>query len=182
MANPFASDSSVIYINGGSIYINAAGDGIDSNGDVYMTGGTVMVDGPVNDANSAFDHNGTALISGGTIVASGSSGMIENFSSSSMQNVILVYFNKTLDADRKITVTDSTGTDILSFTNAKSTSCAIISTPAFKSGETYSFSVDGVQFCDITVSDTLSSNGSLSEGFGGFGGFGGPGGFKGGRR
>ncbi|NNL71270.1 MAG: carbohydrate-binding domain-containing protein, partial [Acidimicrobiia bacterium] len=34
-----------LYINGGTISIDAYGDGIDSNGYVVMTGGTVTIDG-----------------------------------------------------------------------------------------------------------------------------------------
>ena len=117
-----------------------------------------MVDGPVNNGNSAFDHNGTALISGGTIVASGSSGMIENFSSDSPQNVLLVYFGKTLEAGRIISLTNSDGSDVLSFTNAKSTECAIISTPALKEGSSYTLSIDDEKAFDITVTGTLSHN------------------------
>ena len=158
MAGPFAADSSTLFITGGSVYINSGGDGIDSNGNIYMTGGTVMVDGPVNNGNSAFDHNGTALISGGTIVASGSSGMIENFSSDSPQNVLLVYFGKTLEAGRIISLTNSDGSDVLSFTNAKSTECAIISTPALKEGSSYTLSIDDEKAFDITVTGTLSHN------------------------
>lgn len=40
-----ADESCVLTINGGTVTINAGGDGIDSNGYFYMNGGTVYVEG-----------------------------------------------------------------------------------------------------------------------------------------
>ena len=58
-----------VEINGGSINITmSAGDtdGIDSNGDIIVNGGTVSVSG-----NSTFDYDGTARFNGGTIFCNG---------------------------------------------------------------------------------------------------------------
>lgn len=41
-----ADESCVLTINGGTVTINADGDGIDSNGYFYINGGTVYVEGP----------------------------------------------------------------------------------------------------------------------------------------
>ena len=58
-----------VEINGGDITIAmGAGDtdGVDSNGDILVNGGTVAVAG-----NSAFDYNGTGTITGGTVIVNG---------------------------------------------------------------------------------------------------------------
>ena len=58
-----------VEINGGDITIAmGAGDtdGVDSNGDILINGGTVSVTG-----NSAFDYNGTGTITGGTVIVNG---------------------------------------------------------------------------------------------------------------
>ncbi len=58
-----------VEINGGDITISMGQgdtDGIDSNGDIYVTGGTVNVTG-----NSSFDYDGTATWTGGTIIVNG---------------------------------------------------------------------------------------------------------------
>ena len=58
-----------IEINGGSITIvMGAGDtdGVDSNGNILINGGTIDVSG-----NSAFDYDGTAQYNGGTIIVNG---------------------------------------------------------------------------------------------------------------
>ena len=41
-------------------------DGIDSNGNIIVNGGTISVTG-----NSTFDYDGTAQYNGGTIIANG---------------------------------------------------------------------------------------------------------------
>ncbi len=58
-----------VEINGGDITVAmGAGDtdGIDSNGNIIMNGGTVTVTG-----NSTFDYDGAAQYNGGTIIANG---------------------------------------------------------------------------------------------------------------
>ena len=58
-----------VEINGGDIAIvMGAGDtdGVDSNGDIIVNGGTISVSG-----NSTFDYDGTAQYTGGTILANG---------------------------------------------------------------------------------------------------------------
>ena len=58
-----------VEINGGSITITMGSgdtDGIDSNGNIIMNGGTVNVTG-----NSSFDYDGTARFNGGTIIVNG---------------------------------------------------------------------------------------------------------------
>lgn len=63
----------------------AGGDGIDSNGDLNVSGGEIYVSGPTSDGDSALYYDGAATITGGTIVASGYSGMAQNFGSDSTQ-------------------------------------------------------------------------------------------------
>ena len=72
-----------IKITGGTLEVDAEGDGLDSNGSIFLSGGTVYVNGPVSDGDGALDYNGGADITGGTIIAVGSSGMAQGFSDSS---------------------------------------------------------------------------------------------------
>ncbi len=58
-----------IIFNGGETTVAVGAgdtDGVDSNGDIIINGGTVSVTG-----NSAFDYDGTAAYNGGTIIVNG---------------------------------------------------------------------------------------------------------------
>ena len=63
----------------------AGGVGIDSNGDLNVSGGEIYVSGPTSDGDSTLDYDGAATVTGGTIVAAGYSGMAQNFGSDSTQ-------------------------------------------------------------------------------------------------
>lgn len=47
-----------ITVTGGDLTINAEGDGLDSNGNASITGGNVVVNGPISDGNGTLDVNG----------------------------------------------------------------------------------------------------------------------------
>lgn len=131
-----AHDYNFIVINGGTINVNADGDGIDSNGDLIVTGGTIYVSGPTNGGNGALDYAGNAAISGGTIVAVGASGMAQNFGSDSTQGCMLVTVaESTLTGD--LTLTDSDGNVIVSYSPEKAYNSVVISSPDIKKGATY---------------------------------------------
>lgn len=131
-----ATDYNLIQISGGKIYINANGDGIDSNGNLTVTGGEIYVDGPTSGGDGALDCSGTALISGGTVIAVGSNGMAENFDSSSAQgSMITTVSDSMITGD--ITLTDSEGNTIVSYSPSKEYSSVAISCVDLKEGETY---------------------------------------------
>lgn len=76
----------MVYIKGGKTYIEAYGDGFDSNGSAEMTGGIVIVNGPTNSSNGVFDI-GDASGSyfnhiGGTLIGVGTNGMTITINSS----------------------------------------------------------------------------------------------------
>jgi hypothetical protein len=60
-----------VYIKGGYIYLECTNaDGFDSNGAVYLSGGTVIVNGPVSGANGILDY-GTFTTTGGPLSGQG---------------------------------------------------------------------------------------------------------------
>lgn len=134
----FSSDGvSSIVISGGTLYVNAEGDGIDSNGDLAVSDGVIVVSGPTNSGNGALDYNGTATITGGTVIAAGAAGMAENFGASSTQASVLVSLS---GGAGTITVKDSQGNVILSGTVEKNYSTVVISSPDLTVGQTYTVS------------------------------------------
>lgn len=171
----FSSDGvSSILISGGTLIINADGDGIDSNGDLTVTGGSILVSGPTNSGNGALDCAGTAAITGGTLIAAGAVGMAENFDSGSAQVSLLVNLS---GAAGTVTVTDENGNTVLSGDVEKQYQCVVISSPDLKAGETYTVS-NGSASTQVTVTSTVMGGGNS---FGGWQNPGGRGGFGGGR-
>ncbi|MDR0963767.1 MAG: carbohydrate-binding domain-containing protein [Clostridium sp.] len=164
------STSSYLRFVGGTVYLDASGDGLDSNGYLYVEGGNVYVSGPTNSGNGALDYGIEAKITGGTVVAIGAMGMAQNFSDSSTQCAFLVNFNGNVAGGEKLTLTDASGTDILSFTPSKNYQCAVISSPDLVKGDTYTVTA-GSYSTDITLEDTITGGGMMG-GPGSGGGFG----------
>ena len=131
-------ESCSLTISGGDISIDAGGDGIDSNGYFYMTGGNVFVAGPESNGDSALDYGISASISGGTFLSTGYSGMAQSFSDDSEQCSYMVKLDTMIEADSStLTLTGAEGVVLLSHTTNKSYNCVIVSCPELTSGATY---------------------------------------------
>ena len=133
-----ADESCSLTISGGDISIDAGGDGIDSNGYFYMTGGNVFVAGPESNGDSALDYGISARISGGTFLSTGYSGMAQSFSDDSEQCSYMIKLDTMVDANSStLTLTGAEGVVLLSHTTNKSYNCVIVSCPELTSGATY---------------------------------------------
>ena len=130
-----------ITITGGTVTVNAAGDGVDSNGSLTVTGGFTVVYGPTDSANGPIDYTSEFLMNGGTFAAMGSSGMAQDISSGSTQARTFVRASGSSGSTVKIT--DSTGKTVFETTSPKSYSCILVSTPEMVAGEEYSFYFNG---------------------------------------
>lgn len=141
-----STDEMWMEINGGYIHVLAGGDGIDSNGDITVNGGEVYIDGPSDNGNSAIDYGdrSACYVNGGTVVAIGSSGMAEDISDDSDQQVMLVKLDSQKEAG-EVTLTDSDGNEIITYTALKVYDCVIISTKDLEAGQTYTLTTSGTQ-------------------------------------
>lgn len=151
-----------IEINGGTSYVNANGDGIDSNGDIKMSDGTLIVNGPTDNGNAALDYDGTFTMNGGIFAASGSSGMAMSASDSSAQAALSLYFNETQKAGTLIHLKNTAGETIISFAPEKDFSHIAISSPKLKVGETITLSTGGND--SGTAKNGLYGDGNYSNG------------------
>lgn len=124
-----------VSINGGSIVVCAGGDGIDSNGDLYVTGGETYVFGPTSDGDGSLDFPGTGTISGGVVVCAGSAGMAQNFSDSSAQGSLLL--SASGEEGDEISLTDADGAELAACTARRSYSCVLVSAPGIAAGSEY---------------------------------------------
>ncbi len=132
------SDGSVV-ISGGTVYINASGDGIDANGTLEISGGHTTVLGPTQGDTATLDYDVSATISGGTFIGTGAAGMAQTFSDPK-QGVIAVSVGSQA-AGTEITLTDTDGKILVAYAPELSYQVVILSTPEILSGETYTITV-----------------------------------------
>lgn len=159
---PGSNASSDVYINisGGYITVNASGDGVDSNGNIDISGGVILVSGPASDGNSALDCDGTATVTGGTAIFCGSAGMAETFSDSSSQPSLMYTLDSAAAAGKSVALVNSEGKVIASFVPSKQYINIVISSPYLAVGSSYTLSVGGtVSGCD---KNGYTDNGSIS--------------------
>ena len=149
------SNKGVLTITGGEVALNANGDGLDSNGSVNMTGGTVYVDGPTANNNGALDYDGSFTISGGTLVASGSSGMAQAPNTNSQPSILMNY-NSAQAAGSTITLKDKDGTIVVTYTPLKQYNSAAISSPKLSVGSNYTLYSGNTKIVDFTLSNSLT--------------------------
>lgn len=129
-------DSSLyIRISGGITHVNADGDGFDSNGNIFVTGGEVYIAGPENNGNGALDFAIEAHITGGIFVATGASGMAQNFTYAENQGAILVNVQEM--ANEKVVLKDSKENEVLVFETDKLFNSVLISCPEITDGNSY---------------------------------------------
>lgn len=158
-----ASDDKVnnhIIISGGNIFVNAEGDGVDSNGAIYMTGGSLTIFGPTTDANSALDADGGIFVNGGCLFAVGPLGMSEVPSSNSKQNVLFYAQNQKINASTIISLQDENGQEILTLTTKKDIQSIIISCPSLVKGKTFNLFANTDNLCTFTVNEVITSVGT----------------------
>ena len=157
-----SEETPVITINAGMIYIDAEGDGIDSNGSVYINGGDITVNGSSNGGNSAIDYGlenrGECAVSGGKIVATGYSNMAETFdSAASKQCSILYVFETDVPVGTDITIADESGKSGISYTTVKKCDSVIFSSQELELNKKYMVTA-GEQSGTIDITENAVSN------------------------
>lgn len=170
------SEDVQLNINGGSVYVDADGDGLDSNGDITISGGSVIVDGPSNGGNGALDSNNKITVTGGTLIAAGSSQMAEVPDNTSTQYTVSATFDSVQQAGTSVKLTDENGNKIIDFTSAKTFDNIIISSPDIIKNKTYTFYLNDEESESFTADEIISTIGKQSAMGGMGGGFGGHGG------
>jgi len=130
-------------LSGGTYVIDADSDGVDVNGSMTVTGGTLVISGTEDGANGALDVDNTFTVTGGTLAANGTSTMAVAPGDTSTQASLAMTLSGTAPAGTLITITDADGTQIASFTTAKSSDSFVFSSDEIESGADYTISVGG---------------------------------------
>ncbi|MDK7677635.1 carbohydrate-binding domain-containing protein [Rothia aeria] len=154
-----------INISGGTVVVNAEGDGIDSNGTATFSGGTVTVNGPTAGGNNALDSNGDLLLNGGTVTAGSTADMFEAPSSASTSGYLKITDSSALTQGSTIQVTDSSGTVVANYKITKSgVQLVLVSNKNIVKGQSYTVSVTSgsVDAASTTAASGASELGSFT--------------------
>lgn len=135
-----ASSGGSIAISGGTLTIQASGDGLDANGTIEITGGTTVVAGPTSGDTAVLDYDTSAAIAGGTFLGTGAAGMAQTFRSAE-QGVVTERVSG--EAGEEIVLADAGGTALLTLSPALDFQFIVLSSPDLVSGETYTLTVGG---------------------------------------
>ena len=142
---------------GGYTVFNAGGDGIDSNGNIDVTGGVVIVYGPTDSMNGPIDSgdgNYGVTISGGLLLAVGSSGMAESAENNGQAVLAASWRSGGLSAGATVGVVDKDGKVLAAFELPKAIQSIVFSCPELVSGQTYSI-VGGGTFTGDAVDGVI---------------------------
>lgn len=154
-----------INITGGTVTVNANGDGIDSNGTATLSGGTLIVNGPFTGGNASLDTNGDLLLNGATVAAGNSGDMFEAPSTSSTSGYVKISNVSNLSAGTTVQVTDSSGNVVANYkvTNS-STALILVSSSKITKGESYTVytTTDSVDASSTTLASNVTSLGSFT--------------------
>lgn len=161
-----ALENAYLNIKGGSITVDAGGDGLDSNGSIYLTSGNVIIYGPTNDGNGSLDYDGEFRISGGSLIAIGSAGMAQSPSTESTQCSVSITLDSTVDANKEVSLKDKDGNVIISFITKKQAQNIIISSPEIKHVSNYELYVENKLEKEFTTTGIITNIGNRSFGGG----------------
>lgn len=154
-----------INITGGTVTVNANGDGIDSNGTATLSGGTVIVNGPFTGGNASLDTNGDLLLNGTTVAAGNSGDMFEAPSTSSTSGYVKISNVSNLSAGTTVQVADSSGNVVANYkvTNSN-TALILVSSSKITKGESYTVytTTDSVDASSATLASNATSLGSFT--------------------
>ena len=151
-----------INISGGTVTVNAEGDGIDSNGTATFSGGTVTVNGPVAGGNNALDSNGDLLLNGGTVTAGSTADMFEAPSSASTSGYLKITDSSALTQGSTVQVTDSSGTVVANYKITMSgVQLVLVSNKNIVKGQSYTVSVTSGS---VDAASTIAASGASELG------------------
>ena len=154
-----------INITGGTVTVNANGDGIDSNGTATLSGGTLIVNGPFTGGNASLDTNGDLLLNGATVTAGNSGDMFEAPATSSTSGYVKISNVSSLSAGTTVQVADSSGNVVANYkvTNS-STALILVSSSKITKGQSYTVytTTDSVDASSTTLASNATSLGSFT--------------------
>lgn len=151
--NACRESESVITINGGTVIVNILndadeGDGIDSNGYIYINGGTVYAFSHPGSDNGLASDLGT-YINGGTVFTTGS--MYEEIKTTNDTQIVQINLSNEANAGESIVIVDENNNVIFAFKSDRKISTVVYSSSDL-TGQTYSV------YSGTNISETVDDN------------------------
>ncbi len=171
MRGGMSAASGSLTISGGTVVANASGDGLDSNGNISITGGLVCVWAQTNGGEGTIDFNGTGSISGGTLIVATNQGSMFGGGALSGQSMMTVSLTKAYSAGAEVVLRDASDSALAAFTPEGAYSVLMISSDRLGDGDAFSVTCGGAE----AYSGSMTNNSGTADGWGGpQGGWGGP--------
>ena len=158
-----SNDGSCLYVTGGTLIASATnGDAIDSNGNLEISGGITIANGPLSGVEEAVDFNGTFKMTGGLFIGAGSnSNMTKAMSSSSTQANMYISSSAAISSSSFLHIQNASGTDVLTFKSKNGGYKFLFSSPALTKGTSYSIYTGG-SYSGGTSGNGLYTGGTYS--------------------
>ncbi|MGC3979414.1 MAG: carbohydrate-binding domain-containing protein [Paludibacteraceae bacterium] len=139
-----SNDGSCLYIISGTLIANCtSGDAIDSNGNIVMSGGLAIANGPSSGVEEAVDFNGSFNMNGGTFIGAGSnSNMTKAMSSTSTQPNMYVSSSSIISSSTFINIRIGTS-DVITFKPKNGGYKFLFSSPSMTKGASYTIYTGG---------------------------------------
>ena len=158
------NDGSILDINGGYVHIEApSGDGIDSNGNLTIAGGTLLVHGPPGFPEVGLDVNGLFRITGSfTVIAQPNHSMVEVPSNSSTQRSVLLRSYQVYPGGSLFHIEDTAGNSLVTFEPPRNYGSILFTSSDLTAGTTYRVYTGGS--CTGVEQDGLYIGGTYTPG------------------
>ena len=161
--NATAKDENVtpmIQMDDGYVVVDVLGDGLDSNGNIAINGGKLIVYGSERGADGALDYDGEMTAGEeATILAVGSSDMAQGITTKVNGGL---EFTCDVSSEEIMSIQDEEGNVILTFKAPKAYSCVVFTSPKIKEGQSYNVYTGGENSGESV--DGIYLNGQYSGG------------------
>ena len=144
--------------------IDAQSDAFDSNGNLFLDGGTILLNTPGMGGDGALDCDGNCTLTGGILVAADNSDMVPG--TQSTQPSLAIYFSQEQTAGTTVNLSTTDGNSIITFSPSKNFQHLVISTPELQEGQTVVLSTGGTDQLDgdgFAYQGTWSGGTKLAE-------------------
>ena len=135
-----------LYIQGGYLFVNSGGYGINAKRSIEMKDGEVVISGPTEPDKGAIEYDDSFVITGGTLIAVGKGNKEKPYTTSlSSQYGVYAFLsnNGGIAANTFVSLQDNTGKELVTISNPKPFGFVMFVMPEIRRGSTYTLYYGG---------------------------------------